>query len=68
MGYDVEVTTRATRTLRRMLSDFVGESALRSTGVMLALSVVDQAALVTLVARLSDLGIPVEPVTRARAD
>lgn len=66
MGYDVEVTVRATRTLRRTLSDFVGESAIHATEDTLVLTVVDQAALVTLIARLNNLGIRVEQVTRAR--
>ena len=68
MKYDVEVAARSTRTLRRMLSDFVDESAMRATGDRLVVSVVDQAALVTVIARLNDLGIRVEGLTRVRAE
>jgi hypothetical protein len=65
MTFDVEVAGRAERTLRQLLNAHVGESAIESRGGTLVLTVPDQAALVSLVAYLNDIGIAIEQVRRA---
>jgi hypothetical protein len=64
MGFEVEVTAHATGSLLHLLADSVGESSIRATDDTLVLSVVDQAALVAVVARLNDLGITIDNVRR----
>jgi hypothetical protein len=56
VSFDVEVAARSTRSLQRLLSDFVGDTATHTADDKLVLSVVEQSALVTLIARLTDLG------------
>ena len=67
MAFEVEVAGRPTRTLNLLLRDLVGPESIRARGNALVLSVGDQAALVSLVAHLNDLGLAIESVARVDA-
>ena len=64
-GFNVVLAAAGTRTLRSMLADLVGESAVESRADATVLSVRDQAALVTVISRLHDLGLEIDRVTRS---
>ncbi len=65
MAFDIVVSGRSDRTLRHALSEFVDAPMLRWLEDSFVLTVVDQAALVTAVARLNDLGLAIERVVPA---
>lgn len=62
MAYEVVVTGRAEGTVRADLEERLGAASIRAEGGTLTLSLRDQSALVSLLARLHDLNITVEGV------
>jgi hypothetical protein len=64
MSFDVEVAGQIQRTLYERLSELIGRSSIRTTGSTVVLSVIDQSALVAIIARLNDLGVKIEAVRR----
>jgi len=64
MAFDIEVTGSLQRTVRRRLSDIVGDDAVHDRHGHVVVSVGDQAAMIGLLHRLNDLGLEIERVER----
>jgi hypothetical protein len=65
MTFEVRISARADPAVRRLLTELVGDSALRTAGEHLVIRVIDQPAMVAVVTRLNDLGVEILQVCRA---
>jgi hypothetical protein len=64
MAFDIEVAGSLQRTLRRRLSEIVGDEAVHDRRGRVVVSVTDQAAMIGVLHRLNDLGLDIERVER----
>lgn len=64
MGFDVEVAGRGSSALHHLLGDVLDERSIHPANGSLIISVIDQSALVAVIARLNDLGLAIERVIR----
>lgn len=64
MPFDVVLIGHAERTVKSMLDELVGHESIRSVDEGLVLSIRDQAALPTVLARLNELGVKIERIGR----
>lgn len=65
MGFDIVISGRAEGVVFMTLDDIVGRQCIRAEEDRFIVSIVDQAALVAVLARMNDLGVTVERVTPA---